>query len=43
LELPDAEPDVVTLDIGIDFQHIVERVHAVVRLTQPIALSGEPA
>ncbi|WP_340677007.1 gluconokinase [Paraglaciecola sp.] len=35
LELPDAEPDVVTLDIGIDLQHIVERVHAVVRLIQP--------
>ena len=35
LELPDAEPDVVTLDIGIDLQHIVERVHAVVKLLQP--------
>jgi gluconokinase len=35
LELPDAEPDVVTLDIGIDLQHIVERVHAVVKLIQP--------
>jgi gluconokinase len=43
LELPHAEPDVVTLDIGIDFQHIVERVHAVVRLTQPITLAGQPA
>ncbi|MDP5030228.1 MAG: gluconokinase [Paraglaciecola sp.] len=39
LELPHAEPDVVTLDIGIDFQHIMERVHAVVRLTQPVALA----
>lgn len=43
LELPDAEPDVVTLDIGIDFQHIVERAHAVVRLTQPTIQSNELA
>ena len=34
LELPDAEPDVVTLDLGIDLQHIVERAHAVVKLIQ---------
>lgn len=43
LELPNAEPDVVTLDIGIDFQHIIERVHAVVRLTLPVALHSELA
>ena len=43
LELPHAESDVVTLDIGIDFQHIVERVHAVVRLTQPMTLTRQPA
>ncbi|KXI27126.1 gluconokinase [Paraglaciecola hydrolytica] len=43
LELPDAEPDVVTLDIGIDLQHIVERVHAVIRLIQPLSLNSAMA
>jgi len=43
LELPTAEPDVVTLDIGIDLQHIVERVHAVVRLLQPVPVSSAMA
>jgi gluconokinase len=35
LELPDAEPDIVTLDVGIDIQHIIERAHAAVRLRLP--------
>lgn len=39
LELPDAEPDVVTLDIGIDLQHIVERVHAVINLVKPSTMT----
>ena len=31
LELPDAEPDVVTLDIALDLAQIVQQAHAVVR------------